>query len=68
MVTWMQTGSGCIAIHPQLQIPDRFALYTSFTNRRGRSCRVTKREAAFIEFEIVPPKNEEGGRRAAKSS
>jgi hypothetical protein len=65
--------SGTLTFDPQVGVPERFALYTSFKNRRGRPCRVVWRKERLvgIEFIQVPvDKNgdNEGGRRTGSNA
>ena len=54
---------GCLSIDPQMEVPDRFALYTSFRNSRGRACHVVWRKERLIGFEFIATAREEGRRK-----
>ena len=51
---------GCLVIDPLTSVPDRFALYTSFRDMRGRSCSVVWRKERLIGFEFIATLREEG--------
>ena len=61
--------SATLVIEPNVSVPDRFALYTSFKNRRGRPCKVVWRKERLVGFEFVErPFENEGGRRSGAST
>src|SRR3954463_143912 len=45
---------GWLLVDPPASIPDRFSLYTSFRNRRGRPCQVIWRKSGAVAFEFLP--------------
>jgi hypothetical protein len=63
-VSGMTATGGYIAVAPEIEVPQRFALYTSFRTRRGRPCRVTGQQGGNIEFVFLPTKSEEARRLA----
>lgn len=53
-----------LIVDPEVSVPDRFALYTSFKDRRGRLCKVVWRNERQIGLEFVQrPAENEGGKR-----
>lgn len=59
-------NGGCLVIDQQISVPDRFALYTSFRNARGRSCSVVWRKERLIGFEFIATLREEGRRKTSR--
>ena len=44
---------GCLIVGAETPVPERFALYTSFQNKRGRTCGVIWRKEGLIGFEFI---------------
>jgi hypothetical protein len=57
LVSGLTETSGILHVAPNVAVPDRFALHTSFKDRRGRVCRVVSRSPEGIAFEYAakPP-------------
>jgi hypothetical protein len=55
-------AGGCLIVGPETFVPDRFALYTSFQNKRGRPCGVVWRNEGLIGFEFIATAKTAGGR------
>jgi hypothetical protein len=57
---------GCLIVGQQTFVPDRFALYTSFQNKRGRPCGVVWRNEGLIGFQFIAIVRAERHRKATR--